>query len=258
VVELLSSARCRTTFDAARGGHVPLLSASFETSVAGIYAAGDCAGIWPAKSRDTEIAAREGAIAARAALAAPDAAAGPSDPLPETCLSASPAFDSSAYWDSWVEATILGAACDPIVCQCETVTAADILALRPPRYLGCGEEDRRYGRALSQFGAPNPDQVKRLTRAGMGLCQGRRCREQTSALLAHASETTLGEVPLASHRPPVRPIPLSLLADEDEPLEMSAYWDSWFGIPTQFQPYWESEPRYRAADRRTDGPGDSE
>jgi len=255
VVELLASAGCRTRFDPARGGHVPLIGDTFETNISGLYAAGDCAGMWPAKSEHEKIAAQEGRIAAIAAL---DSLQLAFVPLPEPERPPSPAFDASSYWAAWVKATILDCATDPIVCQCETVTAADIMTLRPPRYLGCGDADRSYRRALSEFAAPSPDQVKRLTRAGMGLCQGRRCREQTSALLAHASGLTIQQVPLASHRPPVRPIPLSLLADAEELPEMSEHWDSWFGMPTQFQPFWENSPLYRVADRKAGGPRDGE
>lgn len=255
VVELLASAGCRTRFDVARGGHVPVLGSNSETTVAGVFAVGDCAGIWPTKSGHDSIAAREGEIAASAALAALGIA-------PETSFDMVPngpeALDASAYWAAWIQATILECGLDPIVCQCESVTAADILSVRPPRYLGVGQEGRNYSRALSGFTAPNPDQVKRLTRAGMGLCQGRRCREQTSALLAHASGLALDEVPLASYRAPVRPIPLALMAEEDETAAMSSHWDSWFGMPTQFQPFWENAPRYRAADRQTGRPRDSE
>lgn len=255
VVDLLASAGCRIKFDAARGGHIPEVDGNFETSIAGIFAVGDCAGIWPAKSRNDAIAAREGAIAAGRALIALGIDPGTS---PDSILPDPPAFDPSAYWASWVKATILECGSDPVVCQCESVTAADILALRPPRYLGRGDEDRNYLRALGEFSAPNPDQVKRLTRAGMGLCQGRRCREQTSALLGHVSGHGPGQISLASYRAPVRPIPLSLMAEGDEPPEMSTYWDSWFGMPTQFQPFWENSPLYRASDRRTGRPRDSE
>ena len=51
--------------------------------------------------------------------------------------------------------------------------------------------------ALLGDGPPNPDQIKRLTRAGMGACQGRRCREQVAALLALGGGVPLSAIPLA-------------------------------------------------------------
>jgi hypothetical protein len=44
-------------------------------------------------------------------------------------------------------------------------------------------------------------------------------------------------VPLATHRAPVRPLPLRILADWDESEAMRSGWDVWFGIPTQWVPY---------------------
>lgn len=73
----------------------------------------------------------------------------------------------------------------------------------------------------------------------MGVCQGRRCREQVAALLALGAGEGLGKIPLASYRAPVRPLPLSTFAATWEPAAMSAHWSTWFGIATQAQPYWE-------------------
>ena len=47
----------------------------------------------------------------------------------------------------------------------------------------------------------NPNQVKRLTRAGTGTCQGRNCREQVALLLAEESNTDIANIPL-EHLPP--------------------------------------------------------
>ena len=136
------------------------------------------------------------------------------------------------------------AAEEPHVCQCESVTAREILEVRPPRYLQW-ERPLRNSADLSTLlgnGTPNPDQVKRLTRAGMGLCQGRRCREQVAALLALGAGTPLAEVPLATHRAPVRPIPLGLAGSLPENAEMAEHWDIWFGIPGQVTSYWDIKP----------------
>ena len=95
---------------------------------------------------------------------------------------------------------------------------------------------RSLGTLLSD-GPAHPDQIKRLTRAGMGVCQGRRCRDQVAMILALESGAPFGAVPLASHRAPVRPLPLKILADWEETDSMRAGWDVWFGIPTAWVPY---------------------
>ena len=76
----------------------------------------------------------------------------------------------------------------------------------------------------------------------MGACEGRRCREQVALLLEEAAGGTVAAVPLASYRPPIRPLPLSVLWPHDEPAEVREHWVSWFGIPTQFAPHWAGDP----------------
>ena len=78
--------------------------------------------------------------------------------------------------------------------------------------------------------------MKRLTRAGMGVCQGRRCREQVACLLALGSGEALGAVPPATHRAPVRPLPLRLAHAVEEPAAMRQHWDTWFGMYSQYVP----------------------
>ncbi|MEO7169560.1 MAG: NAD(P)/FAD-dependent oxidoreductase, partial [Sphingomonas sp.] len=140
--------------------------------------------------------------------------------------------------EAWSRALGRHAPADTIVCQCEEVTRADLIGVQPPHYL-----DRpapMAARSLSTLladGPAHPDQIKRLTRAGMGVCQGRRCRTQVACLLAEASNLSVDDVPAASFRAPVRPIPLGILADWHERADMAAGWDVWFGIPTQWTPY---------------------
>lgn len=122
---------------------------------------------------------------------------------------------------------------EALVCACEEVTAGDLRALRPPRYLGAAGPEA----GLGAVPAPNADHVKRLTRAGMGPCQGRRCRESIHALLSQDAPA-----PLASHRAPLRPLPLSVLAALEEDAELRANWTGWFGIAAQWLPHWEPVP----------------
>jgi thioredoxin reductase len=255
VVELLDALGCRVHFAPERGGHVPVLASSQRTSVPTIYAVGDCAGIWSAKTLDPEIARAEGRRAAADVAAALGFSPVPPRDAPPP---GAPAHDLDAYRLEWVRANVVDAVGEPYVCQCEEVTAREILEVRPPRYLGW-PEDKRNTRALRHLlgeGAPNPDQVKRLTRAGMGVCQGRRCREQVAALLALGAGTGLHDIPLASHRAPVRPVPLSVAAETNEPAEMTEHWDVWFGMPPQYVPHWEAPQFYTVAGRATDDDAD--
>ncbi len=146
-------------------------------------------------------------------------------------------FDHIAYRMDWVRALAAVSAGDTIICQCEEVTRADLLGVQPPNYLT--RPPAMGARSLDTLmadGPPNPDQIKRLTRAGMGVCQGRRCRDQVAMLLAIEADKPFGTIPLATHRAPVRPLPLKIMADLHESEAMTAAWDVWFGIPTQWVP----------------------
>jgi thioredoxin reductase len=148
-------------------------------------------------------------------------------------------FDHIAYRMEWMRALSAISADDTIICQCEEVTRADLIGVQPPNYLArppamCA----RSLETLIEDGPANPDQIKRLTRAGMGVCQGRRCRDQVAMLLAIEANEPFGTIPLATHRAPVRPLPMKIMADWNEPAAMEAAWDVWFGIPTAWVP-WE-------------------
>jgi thioredoxin reductase len=199
-IELLDQLGCKLTYRANQGGHVPLLTPDGKTSLQGVFAIGDCAGI----------ASDE---------------------------------DGPQRLQTWTRAALAVGGLDVAVCQCEEVTRRDLLEVRPPRYLdrdSAGLRARNLQTLLAD-GPVNQDQIKRLTRAGMGTCQGRRCREQVTALLALAGGIAPEAVPLPSCRAPLRPLPLSVLRDGHEHPGMRSGWDVWFGIDGQFDPYWTIE-----------------
>lgn len=252
VIDLIDAAGCKVAFQAERGGYAAVLDGSQRTSIANVYAVGDCAGIWAAKTRDRSIAEAEAAraVSALAAGAVDEPAVTP--PAPEC--------DISEYRLAWVRASVIEARAEFHVCQCEEVTAREILEVRPPRYLDW-QNERRNDRSLTALlgeGPPNPDQVKRLTRAGMGACQGRRCREQVAALLALGAAQPLSAIPLAGYRAPARPMSLSMTAQVPEAPEQAEHWDTWFGMHAQWVPFWEVPERYTVATNDATGPVASE
>lgn len=258
VVDLLDALGCRIAFQPERGGYAATIDAEQRTSVRQVFAVGDAAGIWPAKSLDRGIAESEGrrAVAAVAReLGLDDGRAVPAAAPPDATR-----HDIGAYRLAWVRASIIEARAEFHVCQCEEVTAREILEVRPPRYLDW-QNERRNDRSLSALlgeAPPNPDQVKRLTRAGMGACQGRRCREQVAALLALGAALPLSSIALASYRAPVRPLPLALAGQIPEPAEQAEYWDSWFGMHAQWRPFWDVPALYTVATNDATGPVASE
>ncbi len=225
-IELAGAAGCRLAWRGDLGGHVPALAPGGATSLAGIFCAGDCAGL-----------AEEGACTEQGAAAAQAAQDWLASGTQQHRGSLAPAGeDGTAYRLAWMRALLVEESVSAPVCLCEEVSRAELLGIRPPRYLGCRSDrmDARDGATLLRDGPLHPDQIKRLTRAGMGVCQGRRCREQIALLLALTSGASPADIPLASYRAPVRPLPLGVLADGDT---MQDGWDVWFGIRTQWVPY---------------------
>lgn len=237
-IELLEAAGCAVSFQAARGGHVAVVDGLQRTSLPFVYAAGDCAGIWPSKSLSDSAARQEGRIASIAALRALGVEADISE---EAAVSPDRTVrDIALERLEWVRAMTLKSAVAPFLCQCEEVSAADVLGLHPPRYLNWEREASAAWRlgSVDTEGVPHPDVVKRLTRAGMGPCQGRRCREQIAAVMALGAGKALADIPLATYRPPVRPLRLAQMAALAEAASMGEGWESWFGIASQWIPFW--------------------
>lgn len=258
VIDLLDALGCRIAFQPERGGYAPLVDGDQRTSLRNVFAVGDAAGLWSDKTRDRSIAEAEGRCAA--AAIARDCGVDDGRAVAAAAPPGAPECDISAYRLAWVRASVVEARAEVHVCQCEEVTAREILEVRPPRYLGW-QDERRNDRSLSALlgdGPPNPDQVKRLTRAGMGPCQGRRCREQVSALLALGAAVPLSSIPLASYRAPVRPLPLSIAGQIPEAPEQAEHWDTWFGMHAQWRPFWEVPALYTVAGNDAAGPVASE
>jgi len=84
-----------------------------------------------------------------------------------------------------------------MICRCEDVTREKILS--------CIAD-----------GCKTPDEIKRVTRAGMGPCQGRTCRNLIVTELSRAYGIPAEEVLMTNFRPPVKPVGMGALADAYE------------------------------------------
>ncbi|MBT3380926.1 MAG: (2Fe-2S)-binding protein [Lentisphaerae bacterium] len=82
---------------------------------------------------------------------------------------------------------------DTIICRCEEITLREVLE------------------AIRQ-GATDVDAVKRMTRAGMGLCQGKTCGRLVARILARETGQSVADVRPVTARHPVRPVPARVLA----------------------------------------------
>jgi hypothetical protein len=234
VIELLDVLGARLAMRPTLGGHAPDSPDGAATSLEAVFVAGDASGVSGGAWESVHAAAASGRRAARAVLASLGR-----NKAGELARDIAAGADAVAYQQAWAR-TLMSAGDDRVmVCQCEEVTREALLAVRQPAYLGPpppGMVARDLGRMLED-GPANQDQIKRLTRACMGPCQARRCREQVALTLACASNESAERVPLAGYRAPVRPLPLAVLADWNEAPQMTDNWDVWFGIKGQWTPY---------------------
>lgn len=86
---------------------------------------------------------------------------------------------------------------DLIICRCEEITEGEI-------------------KKAIRSGARTITGIKRRTRAGMGLCQGRTCQNLVRKLLAKETNQKLGGLKPPTVRPPVRAIKLGIFERNKE------------------------------------------
>jgi NADPH-dependent 2,4-dienoyl-CoA reductase/sulfur reductase-like enzyme len=184
-VELLRVAGCALRYDEALGGPVAVVDRWQRTSVPGVLAAGDGTGV-----RGSYAAEDQGRLAA-IGLVEDEARAAPIRRRLERRLRFQRALDR--MYDVGPGIYEL-AASDTVVCRCEELRRDEL------------------DRAIE--GTPDVNVVKAFTRVMMGLCQGRNCQRQVAALIASRHGVPIGEVPFATPRSPVRPTPLSAVADD--------------------------------------------
>lgn len=96
---------------------------------------------------------------------------------------------------------------DLIICRCEEVTKGEILE-------------------AIEAGAETLNEVKRLTRAGMGLCQGRTCRRLVTQIYGEKIGKKPKEIKPTTFRPPVRPLTIEVLATGVESMDLGKDYDT--------------------------------
>lgn len=191
--ELLRLAGCAFSYDEDLGGPTVVRDEWLRTTVPGISAAGDGTGV-----TGSHVAVDEGRLAALGALLelgviAPPTASDRAGSI-LTRLQRREAFRRALRPLHAVGTGIYGLARpETTVCRCEEATYATI------------------DEAVSTTADVNV--VKILTRAGMGMCQGRNCQRQIAAMIARRHGLGLEQLPVSTARAPVRPVPIASVAD---------------------------------------------
>jgi len=193
--ELTQLAGCRQIWDQSSDSFVPYRDGGMRTSQPGVLVAGDCTRIAGA-----EVAVVEGRLAGLTAarhvglldLATYRARSGSERRALRHHLRFRDALDSLYPIGDW---SYHLANDETVVCRCEDVTMADLAAARP------------------QW-AVDPSDIKAVTRAGMGFCQGRNCGLHIRRLIGSDRHD-----PPFTTRPPVKPSKIADIAAEFRDLD---------------------------------------
>lgn len=188
--ETLRALGAECVYDAGRGQFVPQRDAETMTTVPGLYAVGDCAGLGgaPAAREEGVIAAL--AVAERLGRAVPAGMVAERDAARRR-LAGHRRFQE-ALWRVFAapRAGLSLADSATVICRCEEVTTGEI-------------------EAVLADGAPALGEVKRRTRCGMGRCQGRYCAPLLAEHLAATQGRPLDNFALFAPRAPVKPIAIA-------------------------------------------------
>ncbi|MEJ2023649.1 MAG: NAD(P)/FAD-dependent oxidoreductase [Deltaproteobacteria bacterium] len=192
-VELTLLAGCEHRYDPGLGGYVPVTTENMETTVAGIYAVGDGAGVAGAKA-----ALYEGRIAGLSIACSlgylSDAAVEKGINPSRNRLSRSRRLRKVLDEISMPRAGLYELANhDTVICRCEEVTLGEIQE------------------ALAHDTTQVKD-LKRMTRAGMGSCQGRMCGPALVEIMRHQPNGAPDGPGVLLPRPPIKPTALRVLA----------------------------------------------
>ena len=193
--ELLRLCGAAHRYEPALGGWVPVRSRDLETTVPGVFAAGDGAGVAGSAVALAEghyaglnVARRLGRLTGRAYEREANRARGRLLHLAgfRRVMDELYRFGSGIYMLA-DDATTL--------CRCEEITVG-------------------MATAAIRDGASHVNEVKAWTRAGMGRCQGRMCGPALAHLVAGATDSSVEDAGVFSPRPPLKPVPLEVLAHE--------------------------------------------
>ncbi|MEL7648648.1 MAG: (2Fe-2S)-binding protein [Sedimentibacter sp.] len=83
---------------------------------------------------------------------------------------------------------------DMIICRCEEITKGEI-------------------KEAIRNGASSVTMVKKLTRAGMGLCKGKTCSKLIQSIISQETGIPLKEIDFDVQRAPLRPLKVETIAN---------------------------------------------
>jgi thioredoxin reductase/bacterioferritin-associated ferredoxin len=174
---------CKMKYSNAEGIYLPERNEYCETSLPGIYAIGDCAGIGGAALAMLEAKIAANRIASELGFLSKDQIFQDS-----RSLKREQRFARMLAKVFTIPAGLYELADnDTIICRCEQVKLSEVK------------------KAIS-YGAQSVSDIKNITRSGMGYCQGRTCGSILAHILATETGRTVEESQFLNIRPPVHPL----------------------------------------------------
>lgn len=190
-LQLADAAGCEMRWSEMQQCWQPLVDAWGESSIAGVFIAGDAAGIGGARAAalagqlaGLQVAFRQNRIGQQQR----NRLARPLQIALRRHLAIRPFLDSYYRIDN--DAQLSDGT--TLVCRCEEISAAEI-------------------DAVAALGCSGPNQAKAFTRCGMGHCQGRFCGASMEILLARHRACSVADIGRFTTRPPLKPVTLGQL-----------------------------------------------
>ncbi|HEX5165078.1 MAG TPA: FAD-dependent oxidoreductase [Thermomicrobiales bacterium] len=174
--ELALQAQAALAYSPNDGVFVPWRDETLATRLAGVYVAGDAGGVGTAARSYVE------GLVAGAAASGGDGLTDALERLREIAADQVPDSPLPAIADA------------TLVCRCEEVSAASI-------------------RTAINTGAISLNDIKRRTRAGMGICQGIYCHRTVAQMLSTETGIPLDTIVPMTARPPARLLSMAAMAD---------------------------------------------
>jgi NADPH-dependent 2,4-dienoyl-CoA reductase/sulfur reductase-like enzyme len=203
--ELAHLAGAESAYDQRRGGWYIAHDDGMRTSASGVFVAGQTSGIGGA-----DLAEATGRLAGLSI--AHDLDYLPADQYTALTGDARREIDRGRQFAEMLNTTYTAGpgvnepiTSNTLICRCEEVRAAQV-------------------DAAIEEGALDLNDVKRLTRCGMGFCQGRICSQVLVPYIAQKTGRSPEDIGQFHPRPPIKPVPLGALATMPDP-------ESIFGSP---------------------------
>jgi thioredoxin reductase/bacterioferritin-associated ferredoxin len=191
-VELTRLVGCQHRYSPGLGGWIPVRNEDMETSVPGVFAVGDGAGVAGSAMAMSEGRIAGISIAQSLGYISSEEARKRKRPYLNEMKKLGRLRDALDRISYPRPGLFELANDDTIICRCEELTLGDIKSA--------------IGKGTTEM-----NELKRMTRMGMGPCQGRMCAPAVQEIIAGQTQTPAAEIAYLNQRPPTKSVPIDVL-----------------------------------------------